>query len=108
MIGARAWERRDGGPWAAVPAAAGLLEQIYAYLPRVAAAPPMAVQTRGALAELTWYDDGRAADVALEIDAGTGNPRHLRRVARRTGEILTVSYGGWNVPVEITPPPAAP
>jgi hypothetical protein len=53
---------------------------------------------------LSWYDATRDADLRLVTDPLTGVPQQLQQTTRGTGTVLTVSYRGWNTPVEIAPP----
>ena len=114
-IGESMWQRQADGQWAAIATREGLWEQVLAFLPHAAAVPAADVQLvaapsappdgRDAAVEIRWQDAQRAAEVTLSVDPMTGIPRQLRQVSRATGVALTVTYRGWNTPVDIVPPP---
>jgi len=104
-IGDQSWQRQQEGQWTATPARESALKQLQVFLPRSdSISDPKRViveRTYG----LRWYDAARDADVTLILDAA-GIPRQLRRLSRANGLVLTVTYSGWNTPVEITRPGA--
>jgi hypothetical protein len=103
-IGDTTWERQLDGSWTRVAAQTVVWDQVQPFLPHAAAAANPRLEQDGDRAVLHWEDAGRNADVTLVVDPATGMPRELRRVTRETGEVLTVTYTGWNTQVEITPP----
>ncbi|HEY0734574.1 MAG TPA: hypothetical protein VGD69_06685 [Herpetosiphonaceae bacterium] len=103
-IGDRSWERRDAQSWTSVPARKGMWDQIRFFLPgaQYGSDPSYSQQQDRAL--LRWYDATRDADVTLTVDPETNIPLLLERHTRGTGLTLTVTYTGWNTPIEILPP----
>ena len=104
-IGEQSWQRDPDGHWIAKPAREAVSDQVYGFLPHADSAADPAMSSDPNTAVLHWYDVGRAAEVTLSVDPASGIPRELRQLARATSLILTVTYSGWNTPVEITPPP---
>jgi hypothetical protein len=104
-IGDQSWQRQQEGQWTTTPARESALKQLQVFLPRSdSISNPKRVIVEGTYS-LRWYDAARDADVTLILDAA-GIPRQLRRLSRANGLILTVTYSGWNTPVEITRPGA--
>jgi len=103
-IGDRAWQRQPDGPWAAIAEQEGAWGQVQTFLPHATSIMGAESDNGKDLAVLRWYNAGHDADVTLSVDPATGVPRELRQVGRTTGEVLTVTYSGWNTAVEITPP----
>jgi hypothetical protein len=102
-IGDQSWERQQNGRWTTMPARESALKQLQVFLPRTdSIANPKRVTVEGTYA-LHWYDAARDADVTLRVGTA-GIPQQLRRVSRANGLVLTVTYSGWNMTVEITPP----
>ncbi|HEY0607488.1 MAG TPA: hypothetical protein VGD58_31510, partial [Herpetosiphonaceae bacterium] len=103
-IGDRTWERHDEQSWNSVPARKGMWDQIRFFLPgaQYGSDPSYSQQQDRAL--LRWYDATRDADVTLTVDRETSTPLLLERHTRSTGLTLTVTYPGWNTPIEILPP----
>jgi hypothetical protein len=104
-VSGQTWQRRQGKDWVLVAEEVGVSGEIQDYLVHADAVASAESDRNLNPFELHWYDASRNADVTLVVDSITGVPRRLRRVARDTGWILTVSYKGWNTPVSITPPP---
>lgn len=104
-IGDQSWERQQNRQWAVRTARESALKQLQVFLPRTdSILDPKRVTVEG-MYVLYWYDAARDADVTLRVDRA-GIPQQLRRVSRANGLILTVTYRGWNMKVEITPPEA--
>jgi hypothetical protein len=104
VVGDRWWQRRPDGGWESIPPQAGVWDQVQTYLPQVRTVPPERVGLDDTPATLRWHDQSRDIDVTLTIDPATGAPRHLRQVSRDGKTMLTVTYTGWNAPVDIQPP----
>jgi hypothetical protein len=105
LIGEQAWERRDSGPWAAVPVREGARYTVQGLLPRAAQAGDAEIAGGPEGTVLRWYEPGYDADVVVYVDPASGVPTRLERTSRPTGSVLRVSYLGWNTPVDIAPPP---
>jgi hypothetical protein len=102
-IGDQAWQRQQNGQWTVMPARESALKQLQVFFPRTdSISDPKRVIVEDTYV-LHWYDAARDADVTLRVDAA-GIPQQLRRVSRANGLTITVTYSGWNTPVEITPP----
>lgn len=104
MIGDQSWQRGPDGRWTAVPTGGSMQEQVHAFLPGAGSVADLVREGNGTPAVLRWYDVGRDADVTLSVDSATGLPRQLRRVLREGGFVVTVTYSGWNTPVDIAQP----
>lgn len=104
MVGARTWERLEGGTWQETEQGHGARSQIEGLLARISPDLTIDLIQRDDDHVLQWYDPNRNVDVRLEVDASTGIPTHMDRVSRTTGITLTVSYVGWNIPVAIEVP----
>jgi hypothetical protein len=103
MIGDTSWERIDGREWVEVAAREGVWGQVQGFLPGVAAFAETG-QIRVEDNRLTWSDTVRDIDVTLQVDVATGVPQQLRRASRSTNSVVTVTYSGWNAPVDIQAP----
>ncbi len=103
-VGATTWERQPDGSWTTVSAQAVVWDQVQMFLPHAAAASDAEIVRGANTVELHWDDAGRDAEVTLLVDPDTGTPQEMRRLSRATGLALTVTYSGWNTPVEIRPP----
>jgi hypothetical protein len=103
-IGDRTWQRQLDGTWAEVPEQQEGLGQLQTFLPHAARASNATLDRTGYALTLRWYDAESNADVTLVVDPATGIPRALRQVTRGSEVALTVTYRGWNTPVEILPP----
>jgi hypothetical protein len=101
-IGDQTWTRQPGQPWLAAPTTQGVREELQALLPGTEALVAQG-QSDGPNA-LRWYDAARNADVRLEFDPLTGTPLRMQQTTRGTGAVLTVTYQGWNTPVQIASP----
>jgi hypothetical protein len=103
-IGDKAWQRQPNGPWTAIAEQEGAWGQVQTFLPHAASVSnPESVSGTNPVV-LRWYGADRDTEVTLSVDPATGVPRELRQVGRTTGQVLTVTYSGWNTAVEITPP----
>jgi hypothetical protein len=107
-IGDRTWQREGNGPWSVFQEQEGVWGQLQPYLPRVALIPAAQMQStyQGGSAELRWYNAGSKVDVSVLFDPASGIPSQLQQVNRTSGATLTITYTGWNTPVDIQPPPA--
>lgn len=105
-IGDRAWERRGEESWTSVPPRKGMWDQIRFFLPGAQYGSDPGYTRQQDHVALSWYDATRDADVTLTIDPETAVPLILERRTRSTGLTLTVTYTGWNTPIEILPPAA--
>ena len=104
-IDEQSWQRQQGGRWLSVPEDEGVWGRLQEYLPGVSAVREVALQSSDSrVSILRWRDDVRGADVSLQVDTATGTPLKLSRQDRATATDLTVTYTGWNVPVEVVPP----
>jgi hypothetical protein len=103
-VGDQTWQRTPEGGWRRAAAQPRPIEQVQALLPRVESVPALAPANPDDPALLTGYDRRTDADLVLEVDPVTGTPIQLRRIARATGLIVTVTYQGWNTPVRIDAP----
>lgn len=103
-IGDRAWERRGEQSWTSAPARKGMWDQIRFFLPGAQYGRDPSYRQQQGQVVLSWYDATRDADVTLTVDSETATPLILERVTRSTGLTLTVTYTGWNTPIEILPP----
>jgi hypothetical protein len=104
MIGDKSWQRQTDGRWTAVGAQEGVWGQVQAFLPDTEHVVDERLTTNANGTEIYWDDPNRGADITLQVDRETGTPRTLRRTTRATGAILTVTYQGWNTPIEINAP----
>lgn len=103
-IGDHAWERHGEQSWTSVPAREGMWDQIRFFLPGAEYGSTPSYGKQPDQTELRWYDATRDADVRVIVDPKTAVPLVLERQTRGTGLTLTVTYKGWNTPVEILPP----
>ncbi|MEP7188835.1 MAG: hypothetical protein ABI901_06585, partial [Roseiflexaceae bacterium] len=103
-IGERTWQRQADATWSAQPAEESASGELQAFLPAFDSIkdPQVSAGQEGLLA-LQWAD-ANGADITLLIDPDTNIPRQMRQLARNTGTLFTVTYQGWNAPVEINPP----
>lgn len=105
-LGEQSWERRAGGTWAAQPTQTNIWQQVQVFLPRVPALSDSALTGGQDAGILQWYDPARNGDVIVHADPASGIPRALTLSNRATRSVLTVTYQGWNTPVEIAAPRA--
>lgn len=104
-IGDYSWQRQPTGRWLPVTEQEGVPGRVQAFLPRATTVSNPELDSGGYALVLRWYDAGRDADVTLNLDPATGVPLVMRQVTRSSGAVLTVTYRGWNTPVEIAQPP---
>jgi hypothetical protein len=104
IIGDRSWLRQSGSDWSETIARESVADQINIFLPHAATVSNAQVVFRPDVTELHWRNDDQGIDVTLIVDARDGTPRELRQETSATGELLVVTYNGWNKPVEINPP----
>jgi hypothetical protein len=104
IIGLQQWDRVGGGGWTAGPIQVSVWHQLSTLLPNAAQAhdPQVVATAEGAV--LRWVEPSDGAEVTLQVDPATGTPRSLERRTRSTGAVFRVTFVGWNVPVEISPP----
>lgn len=101
LAGDRSWQRQPDGRWVAATIGDDLWRQLQLCLPHVGAAA--APESTG-VGTLRWRDLQGDADVQLTVEPATGTPQRLRRVERRTGLVVDVTFDGWNTPVAIASP----
>lgn len=105
-IGDQSWQRRSAGTWTAFAAQESVQGELRTFLPHTDTALNPAVKRQPEADLLSWYDRDQDADITLTVYPDTGIPRQLVRLTRATGLALTVTYTGWNEPIEIAPPKA--
>lgn len=103
----RSW-RRQGAAWVPTTEQADIRAQFLGYLPHPGAGTGMTAQLAAGNVVLRYYDPARDADTTLTVDRGTGQPYLLRQALRQSAVVVTITYTGWNTPVQILPPPATP
>jgi hypothetical protein len=103
-IGERSWEQQGTSGWKTVAMRKGLWDQIQFFLPHAQLGTQPNIDMQNGQPLLRWYDPAHDADVTLRIDPARTVPRELQRQMRRTGLRLTVTYVGWDAPIEIQPP----
>jgi hypothetical protein len=103
VVGDKVWQRQAGGGWTVAPKKEGVWDQVRIFLPQAASALEPRLDD-GNPPTLHWLDAGRNEEVTVQFDPASGVPHTMQRVSRATGAILTVTYQGWNIPVEISPP----
>jgi DNA-binding transcriptional MerR regulator len=106
-IGGRSWQRQPDGVWVERQANESVADQVQVFLPHARSITDPTTEMGADHSVLRWYDADYDANITLTVDHTTGIPRELRRVARAADTILTVTYSGWNTPVEIAPPDEA-
>jgi hypothetical protein len=104
VVGDRAWERQGGGPWQPGRPQSSVWHQVHTLLPRSEPLSDAEVQGTADGTTLFWHEPGYDAEIALQVDAATAQPRGMQRQSRSTGGLLRVTYSGWNTPVDIVPP----
>jgi hypothetical protein len=102
-IGDQSWQRQPDGQWMTVVEQEGAWGQVQNFLPHAAPVTNAEIASHDPTI-LYWYDSGLDADITLRIDPSTGAPHELRQVPRHRGVGLSVTYSGWNNPVDIAPP----
>jgi hypothetical protein len=103
-IGEQSWERGPDGHWNERSAHEGIVDQVQLFLPHIDGVTNAEQLNATTLTSLRWYDSSRNADVTIVVDPATGIPRDLRQVTRSDGTILTITYNGWNMPLDISAP----
>jgi hypothetical protein len=103
-IGDRSWERQPDRSWVERAAQEAVVDQINVFLPHTEAITNTEVTIEATGTVLRWYDASRDVDVTLTVAPATGTPVELRELTRSSGATLTVTYKGWNTPVDIIPP----
>jgi hypothetical protein len=105
LIGNRCWQRPATGGWTTLPCQSGLWAHVQTFLPNVGAVAQADVaRPDSTLDGLRWYDREAALETLLTVDSTTGIPRELRQMTPGGDLVRVVRYGGWNSPVEISPP----
>jgi hypothetical protein len=102
-IGDQSWQSQPDGQWMTMVEQEGAWGQVQNFLPHAALVANAEIVSHDPTI-LHWYDSGRDADITLQIDSSTGAPYELRQVPRHKGASLSVTYSGWNKPVDIAPP----
>lgn len=102
-IGGQSWQRQPDGRWASRPAREGMEDLLNVLLPRADTITNAEAVREADRVMLRWHNASQNTDTTLVVDPTTGIPRELHQLTRTTGEVLTVTYGGWNTPVEILP-----
>lgn len=103
-IGNRSWQRQDQGKWLASDEQTSIVEQVLPFLPSAASLSDPEVKYEQDLATLSGFDASRDADITLLVDPASGVPRQMEQMTRQTRRVLSVTYRGWNTPIEIVPP----
>lgn len=104
VIGERAWELQPNGRWTVVATQESVARQLQGFLPRAISVSDSELISGPSTSVLQWYQPSTNSEVTVQLDAETSVPRQLRLLTRATGVVLTVTYNGWNAPVEIHPP----
>ncbi len=102
-IADRTWQRIAAAAWVAQPAEESADGELQAFLPAFDSIKEVEASEQAELLALHW-SGANGDDVTLLIDPDTNIPYQLRQQARDTGTLFTVTYQGWNAPVEINPP----
>jgi hypothetical protein len=104
VVGEHAWQRQSGSSWTKISDQPDVVEQVQEFLPDVDEAANPEVETDGTITVVQWYDAERDANVTVHLDADSLVLRELRRVSRKDGSVLTVTYPNWNSFVDIVSP----
>ena len=96
-------ERPVGAQWRTYKAQHDPREEILSLLPAIGSIPEAAI-TREGPATLRWHDARRGAAMTLTVDPATWVPLTLRQVFDTTGQVVSISYQGWNTPIAIARP----
>ncbi len=101
--GGTVWERRVGAQWRTYEAQQDPRAEIASLLPAIGSIPETAISREGSTT-LRWHDPQRGTAMTLTVDPNTGVPLTLRQVFDTTGEVVSISYQGWNIPITIARP----
>lgn len=96
-------ERSAGAQWRTYKAQQDPRAEILNLLPAIGSIPETAISREGPTT-LRWHDARRGAAMALTFDPETWVPLTLRQEYDTTGQVVSISYQGWNTPIAIARP----